>query len=218
LTHPNPVEPAQLQTETEHSGKQEVAGIRRRAPAKTRAKLVNAAFEIIAEKGMDSATLEEILKRADLSNGALYVHFANKDALLREAIASQTSIVLEGIEEVEALSIDPIARFAFIFRQAVEVDWNLSIAAEILSKARRDARVREIWVGQLYKIESAFSRWILEGQKTGIFRSDLSPAVAARLLTTLATGFLVVNEAGIPWVDVNEWIATMDGVVRSFCR
>lgn len=52
---------------------------------RTRRRLIEAAFEVVAERGFHAASVDLIAQRADLSTGALYANFANKDALLLAA-------------------------------------------------------------------------------------------------------------------------------------
>lgn len=46
-----------------------------------RAKVVNAAFDVLDEKGMSGLTLKVLAERLDVQAPALYKHFDNKDAL-----------------------------------------------------------------------------------------------------------------------------------------
>ena len=51
-----------------------------------RTRILRATIECIAEKGVEGASIASICKRADLSAGALYVHFRNKDDILAETV------------------------------------------------------------------------------------------------------------------------------------
>ena len=57
--------------------------------ARTRQKLVEAASAVIAEKGFDRASLEEIAVRAEMTRGAVYGNFKNKEELLLAAVEAQ---------------------------------------------------------------------------------------------------------------------------------
>ena len=48
---------------------------------KTRQHLLDAALEVFWRKGVTSASLQEIAEEAGVTRGALYWHFANKEAL-----------------------------------------------------------------------------------------------------------------------------------------
>ncbi len=63
---------------------------RRRAEARP-AEIVQAAYEIFAEKGFAAARLDDIAKRAGVSKGALYLYFETKqdifEAVVKDAVA-----------------------------------------------------------------------------------------------------------------------------------
>ena len=48
---------------------------------RTRARLLDAAQEVFAERGYDAASLAEITQRADLGTGTLYLHFRDKRSI-----------------------------------------------------------------------------------------------------------------------------------------
>ncbi|HET6835799.1 MAG TPA: helix-turn-helix domain-containing protein, partial [Acidimicrobiales bacterium] len=50
--------------------------------ASVRARLVTAAAEVFAERGYEGARVQEIVRRAGLSTGAIYTNFRNKADLL----------------------------------------------------------------------------------------------------------------------------------------
>ncbi len=54
----------------------------------TRARLVAAAREVIAEKGFHRTSLDEIAARAELTKGAIYDNFASKDELFLAVVAA----------------------------------------------------------------------------------------------------------------------------------
>jgi len=53
-----------------------------RRRADTRGRLLDAAADLFAERGIDGATLDAIAEQADRTSGAIYDHFGSKDGLL----------------------------------------------------------------------------------------------------------------------------------------
>ena len=53
--------------------------------AATQARLVAAARELFAQRGFNGTSIEDVLRRAAVSRGALYHHFPSKEALFRAA-------------------------------------------------------------------------------------------------------------------------------------
>ena len=69
---------------------------RRSDSRRNRLRLVQAARELVAERGMD-VTAAEIAGRAEVGVGTLYRRFGSKDALIRDILA-------DGLSEVEAVA------------------------------------------------------------------------------------------------------------------
>lgn len=57
--------------------------------AETRLRLLDAALELVAEKGFGNASLADIAARAGVTTGAVYSNFRSKEALLLELIEQQ---------------------------------------------------------------------------------------------------------------------------------
>ena len=62
--------------------------LRARRAAATRAQLVAVATDLFAERGHAGTSVEDILQRAGVARGALYHHFAGKNALFRAVCES----------------------------------------------------------------------------------------------------------------------------------
>ncbi|MQA86266.1 MAG: TetR family transcriptional regulator [Streptosporangiales bacterium] len=76
----------------------------------TRAALVRAATEIFAEKGFVEAATEEVVRRADVTRGALYHHFSGKDDLFRAVFESLEEDIADRVAAAAAGVDDPVGR------------------------------------------------------------------------------------------------------------
>jgi TetR/AcrR family transcriptional repressor of nem operon len=63
--------------------------------AATRARIVEAAADLIYEHGVERTSLDDVMAASGVSKSQLYHYFADKDALVLEVIARQTERVLE---------------------------------------------------------------------------------------------------------------------------
>jgi AcrR family transcriptional regulator len=54
--------------------------------AAQREKILRAAFVCVAENGVEGTSITDICSKAELSRGALYVHFQNKDEIIVETL------------------------------------------------------------------------------------------------------------------------------------
>jgi AcrR family transcriptional regulator len=66
-----------------------------RNPVETRAKLLKATMELVAENGAAALSLKEAARRAKVSRGVAYLHFEDRGQLLEEA----RSWIAEGLQE-----------------------------------------------------------------------------------------------------------------------
>lgn len=84
--------------------------------AETRDRLLRAAREVIAERGVDGASVDAIAERAGRTSGAIYDHFGGKDGLLFAVVRDLVGVVSENV--VAELS------GASSFEEAVGVLWH----------------------------------------------------------------------------------------------
>lgn len=70
---------------------------------RTRRALQKALIRLILEKGYDSVTIEEITERADLGRTTFYLHFRDKEELLKHAIDTICEDFIEQHETLLAL-------------------------------------------------------------------------------------------------------------------
>ncbi|MGE4482704.1 TetR/AcrR family transcriptional regulator [Acidocella sp.] len=71
---------------------------------KTRAALLETAIKLFAERGIEDTSILAITEAADVSNGAFYYHFANKETLLAEIRLVLTNSVIDELhQEIDRL-------------------------------------------------------------------------------------------------------------------
>src|SRR3954470_23369095 len=79
------------------AGEERAAGRREERKAQNRAKLLQAARKVFAEKGLGEATARDIVRETDLASGTFYNYFTDKEdafrALLEEMAERSRAIV-----------------------------------------------------------------------------------------------------------------------------
>lgn len=68
----------------------------------TRAKLLAAAADLIAEHGYEAVRVEDIVTRAGVAKGTFFAHFKDKDALMDQLIGAEIDRHLDAIETLDA--------------------------------------------------------------------------------------------------------------------
>src|SRR3954463_8883944 len=113
----------------------------------TRAKLIDAAAQVFAEKGYDRAGVQEISRRAGLTTGAIYGRFAGKAELLQAAIDSRTTDELDELFSSHAFDgrATDILKVvgAHLVTPTPDDGDEGALLLEAFIAARRDADVRE---------------------------------------------------------------------------
>ena len=74
----------------------------------TRAKLVSAAVEEIADRGWKGARTRSIAERAGVNPGVVHYHFGSMEDLLLEAVASTFAAITEVAQESIAVGAEVI--------------------------------------------------------------------------------------------------------------
>jgi AcrR family transcriptional regulator len=116
--------------------------------AETRERLLAAAAELFAERGIEGASVDAVAERAGRTSGALYDHFEGKDGLLFALLEGWTDAAAEviGAEVAAATTLDE--RLEAIWRNVVSPPqgdgggWVL-LEHELWSYAARNPEARE---------------------------------------------------------------------------
>jgi TetR/AcrR family transcriptional repressor of nem operon len=158
---------------------------------------LQAAFQEIHRSGFRSADLDTILAKAGVTKGALYYHFANKEALgyavVDEVIASKVHQkwaqplrnaknpidVLIRTLQAESLKREDVQRGCYLL--------NLSQEMSGLDEGfrRRTARVYKDW-------HDAMAEALHKGQKRGVVRSDINANETATFFLAAWEGYAVL--------------------------
>ena len=84
--------------------------LKERQRAERAALILDAAQEIFAAKGFHAAAIEEIAAHVGISKGAVYLHYASKEALLEAIFARQIGWFIAMVDDVAAAATSVRAR------------------------------------------------------------------------------------------------------------
>jgi AcrR family transcriptional regulator len=158
------------------------------APAPMRERIIAAAIDVIADRGIAAATTKEIARAAGVSEGSLYNHFSNKTALIgatmgelaggiRNAMTALFAGVGTGPIE-ESLTAVAEAIIAF-YRRILPVNGPVLGDPDMRAQIRRD--MPEVGVGPLRGHE-ALTGYFTAEQSAGRVAPDARPPYLAALL------------------------------------
>jgi AcrR family transcriptional regulator len=158
-----------------------------------RAELLEAARQVVLERGMASTRVADIAKATNVSGGLIHYHFATKDELMAEMLRVNSADEQRRLEEIVAgpgTAVDRLDRVVrqYIPRTRTDQSWMLWIeswAAGLRAPVLRDIlkELEGAWIGALEKV-------IRDGVESGEFTCD-DPAGAAERLDALLDGLVI---------------------------
>ncbi|MFN8040924.1 MAG: helix-turn-helix domain-containing protein [Acidimicrobiales bacterium] len=143
--------------------------------ADTRTRLLEAAAELFAERGIEASSIDAIAHRAGRTSGAVYDHFGGKDGLLRALLESWVGDVSTaiGAELVAATTLDE--RLLTLWRNVADPPsgggrW-IALEHELWSYAARHDEVRG-YLARRYRaawdgVDAAVHDWVADDPSLG---------------------------------------------------
>jgi len=144
-------------------------------------RILEAAIDVIAERGFFSARVSDIANRAGVADGTIYLYFKNKEQILMAAISTPFSAFMERARAEIAKSSDPrqqLKNLAQLHLGGLGANRNLAIVfqTELRQSARFLAQFSRHQLKQYFDLVREIVR---EGQRTGVFRPELSDKIVA---------------------------------------
>jgi AcrR family transcriptional regulator len=160
----------------------------------TRARILQAAQEAFAEHGYDATGMDEICRRAGVSKGAVYHHFAGKQAvllaLLNQWLAGLDAQMAAARSAAGQAPSQLLAMAAAAGPAMALAGEQVGLFLEFWAKAVRDPTVRAAVVEPYHRYQQLFADLVAAGVRDGSL-APTDPQVAARALVGLAMGLLL---------------------------
>jgi TetR/AcrR family transcriptional regulator, transcriptional repressor for nem operon len=167
---------------------------RLRDPERTRERLLQAAFRVVHRLGFQSAGIDTILAATNVTKGALYHHFENKEALgyaiVDEIIAKMVRdrwlgpLVGDG---------EPINILIGIVQRIPARPADVRESCPLLNLAQEMSPLDEQFRKRLERLflawQEGVARLLRKGQSEGTVRRDLNPDETASFLVAMVEGY-----------------------------
>jgi AcrR family transcriptional regulator len=178
-----------------------------RRKRRNRQALIKAGYEVMAQKGIDAATMSEIAGLADVGAGTVYNYFSSKDALAMSVMEEVMDRLAQRIEAVTNSFSDPAQVYAFGIR-------NVMKAATTDQRWRWLLRRSEVIAGAMYRVMGPYAiRDIRNAVAAGRYRVE-DPELAWRQATHAIVGFsLAVCDKHIAPGKIDEAVVNLLGMV-----
>jgi TetR/AcrR family fatty acid metabolism transcriptional regulator len=147
-------------------------------------RILDAAVEVIAERGYFNSPVSAIAKRAGVADGTIYLYFKSKDEVLRTAIDTTFGRFYQQIEEKFKTLTGPREQLEYIAEIHLSSHQvNRSMAVLMQTEMRQSAKfIAEFSHHHLVKYIQVVREVIRQGQQEGIIRQDISDGVVAHCM------------------------------------
>lgn len=154
------------------------------ATADKREAILRAAIKVFAQKGYFNSKVADIAKAAGIADGTVYLYFKSKDEVLHSIFdRAMEEFIAEGKREIaEIKEADKrLERIAQLHLEKLGADRDLAVVFQV--ELRGSTKFMEEFSGGGFaEYLDIIKQTIDEGQKAGVFRHDLKPITAAKIL------------------------------------
>jgi TetR/AcrR family transcriptional regulator, fatty acid metabolism regulator protein len=165
-------------------------------PGPKRDAILRAAIDTFAERGYFNAQVADVARAAGVAAGTVYLYFKSKDDLLISIFERSMRDGLSRGREAVADLEDPPERLRRLARghlARLGNDRNLAIVFQV--ELRQSTKFMERFSSTLLRDYLGLIREaIADGQRQGLFRSDIKPTSAAKML------FGALDEMATNWI------------------
>jgi TetR/AcrR family transcriptional regulator, transcriptional repressor for nem operon len=186
-----------------------------RDPERTRERLLQAAYREVLRTGFQGAGIDTILAATNLTKGALYYHFASKEAL-GYAIVDEIIAKLVHDRWLRPLLRDgqPIDILIGIVRRIPARTQDVRAGCPLLNLSQEMSPLDEQFRKRLEKIfldwQEGVATLLRKGKAQGTVRRDLNPDEAASFLVATVEGYATLAKNA---QDAKVWKAGIRNIV-----
>lgn len=184
----------------------------------SRAKLVDVALRILLERGIDAVRVDEVVDEVGVTKGSLYWHFADRNALIKEALLEYVrrlnTELVEGISGAITDATSPndyLARIAPVLVdpfdpvKARDLKQRLTLMIQANADPELAPLIREVQVRSL----SVYTDLMRDAQAKGFIRPGLDPVAVATALHAINFGSVIIDVVGDDGPSRDAWWGLM---------
>ena len=142
--------------------------------------IVSTVLRLLAEKGYEQMTVDEVAADVGIAKASLYKHFASKEALAAAAMAQALDLALQQVQEIEQNAAHggrAIERLRALTRWTLETQLAgkmPTLPAE--NSALRNALINHRgYMDRLMALSDQLGAWIVQAQADGAINRQLPP-------------------------------------------
>jgi AcrR family transcriptional regulator len=178
-----------------------------------RDRLIAAAAEVFAERGYEGTRVQEVVRRAGLSTGAIYTNFRDKADLLLAAVGTAPVDSLFATMGRAGDTAEGLRRAGHLLPVANRR--HRPLLFEAMVAARRDPEVAALLRTRLLEFRGAVADLVTAGQAEGTVADDVDAEATAEFCQALGMGFLLMEAVGLPHAGEHSWRDLIDRLVAA---
>lgn len=149
--------------------------------ARTRAKVLAAANEVLRERGFADVTIDHISARSSVARSTIYRHWKTKDEILRDAFSA---IALPATDDAQLALREALLRWVSTFAAGLQHNWGraaATLAASALDDPSQRAIVNTFRDGYRADIATLVRRAAHQGEGVADDPADIADQLVAPL-------------------------------------
>jgi AcrR family transcriptional regulator len=146
-----------------------------------RKKIISKSEELFLSLGFKSVTMDDIANAMGISKKTIYTHFSNKTALVEVVTFSILDHISEGIDTINAASVNPIEELYDIKMFVMNYFKNERVSPQHQLKKYYPEIFERLKIKQFEKMHSSVENSLKMGMNSGLFRPDIDIDFISRL-------------------------------------
>ncbi|MGM9481682.1 TetR/AcrR family transcriptional regulator [Roseateles sp. NT4] len=146
--------------------------------------IVASVNRLLAEKGFEAMTVDEVVADVGIGKASLYKHFTSKEELAAAAMVRVLDRALEEVARLRGSELDAVARLKALARWAYEQQ----IAGQMPALPAQSSSLRSVlmadkaYTDRLIQLSDELGAWITEAQAEGRLDRALPPELVLYML------------------------------------
>ena len=187
-----------------------------------RRQILAAAAECFARQGFHRTSMQDVVRRARLSPGAIYRYFASKDDIIAAIAAERHErelawIAAAGAADGADSALAGLARALFAPLREPDERAERRVGVQLWAEALRDPRIHALVRRGVDRPRRRLAVLVRAAQGRGDLPAGVDPDAVARAMIALFQGF-VLQQAWDPSVRVEPYLAVVEALIARLTR
>ncbi|MGV6872102.1 TetR/AcrR family transcriptional regulator [Pseudochelatococcus sp. B33] len=160
----------------------------------SRDKILSAALQEFAMKGIDGARVDEIALASGVNKNMIYHYFGSKENLFVEVLESVYETVRSRQDDLSLKELDPVSAMRALIEHTADIwievpELNRLLASENLHKAahvKKSTKIQNMY----HPLVASLSDILGRGEREGVFRSGIDPIDLYISITSLSAYYV----------------------------